>query len=83
MPRETDSNQFRRANFTQEDLKGFSAQLSELKSTLDGLVKSMKEKKLTTIYVDGVKKIPYGLERVAHGIKNVEKALVDASWSQK
>ena len=72
MPREKDSNASRRADLTIDQLKQWSDIIFGLKKDLDGLMTAMREHKLKSVWVDGVKKIPAGVKTIQHGLKNID-----------
>ncbi|MBS0202295.1 MAG: hypothetical protein JSS49_05290 [Planctomycetes bacterium] len=78
MPREKDSNASRRADLTLDQLKQWSEIIFGLKKDLDGLMAAMREYKLKSVWVDGVKKIPVGVNTIKHGLKNIDMGIAAA-----
>lgn len=78
MPREKDSNQFRRGNLTLTEISEMSDNIAAAKSKLDGVIAAMKQSKIKVIHVDGIKKIPAGLAVILHGIENIAVGLTRA-----
>lgn len=81
MPREVDVNQFRRGDLTTDELKSFVEQTESLRAELLAIIEAMKKRRLKTIHVDGIKKIPLAIGTFQHGLTNIKKGLVDAGWT--
>ena len=81
MPRQVDSNLFRRGELTPEDLKSFVDQTESLRAELVAIIDVMKKRKMKSIGVDGIKKIPQAIGIYKHGLTNIKKGLVEAGWA--
>lgn len=78
MPRTVDVNLFRRGDLTVEELLAFQAEMKSVVDELNGIITAMKTRKMKSVYVDGIKKIPEGLKRIDHGVRNIKKGMIDS-----